>query len=113
MTSNPYDREEFRAEVMQFEFDGRVVVALSGELDLATAPILRACLNNRLLQGTADVEIDLAELTYIDSAGMSVLAQHWRDSNASGGSLAVYNASPMALKLFGITGLAPLLLMAS
>src|ERR1035441_10205471 len=117
MPSNAHGREElraelieFRAEVIQFEFDSRVVVALSGELDLATAPTLRACLDSPVLQCTADVEIDMAELTYLDSAGMSVLVQHWRDLNASGGSLVVFNASPMALKLFGITGLTPLLL---
>src|SRR5580698_8907957 len=88
MSSNPHGREalpaefvQFRAEVIQFEFDSRVVVALSGELDLATAPMLRASLDSPLLHGTADVEIDMAELTYLDSAGMSVLVQHWRDLN--------------------------------
>jgi anti-sigma B factor antagonist len=117
MSSNPHGREafpaecvQFRAEIIQFEFDSRIVVALSGELDLATAPMLRACLDSPVLHGTADVEIDMAELTYLDSAGMSVLVQHWRDLNASGGSLVVFNASPMALRLFGITGLTPLLL---
>jgi hypothetical protein len=47
MPSNAHGREElraelieFRAEVIQFELDSRVVVALSGELELATAPIL-------------------------------------------------------------------------
>jgi anti-anti-sigma factor len=55
----------------------------------------------------------MAELTFLDSAGMALLVQHWRDSNASGGSLAVFNASPMVLKLFGITGLTPLLLRAA
>jgi anti-anti-sigma factor len=83
MSSNPYGGEafraefvQFRAEVFQFEFDSRVVVALFGELDLATAPILRACLDNPLLTGAADVEIDMAELTYFDSAGMALLVQH-------------------------------------
>jgi anti-sigma B factor antagonist len=117
MSSNPHGREafpaelvQFRAEVIQFEFDSRVVVALSGELDLATAPILRACLDNPALHGAADVEIDMADLTYLDSVGMALLVQHWRELNASGGSLVVFNASPMALKHFGITGLTPLLL---
>ena len=86
---------------------------LSGELDSATAPILRACLANDELHGTVDVEIDLAELTYLDSAGLSLLVQHWRALNASGGSLVVFNPSRMALRLFGITGLTPLLLQAS
>lgn len=105
--------EEFRAEVIKFPFDSRVVVALSGELDRATVPLLEACLNKEELQGTADVEIDMANLTYLDSAGLSVLVQHWRALNASGGSLVVFNTSPMALKIIGITGLTPLLLHAA
>src|ERR1700728_3114668 len=113
MLSYRYGPEEFRAEVIQFPFDNRVVVALSGELDSATAPILRACLTSDELHGTADVEIDLAELTYLDSAGLSLLVQQWRALNASGGSLVVFNASPMALRLFGITGLQPLLFRAA
>jgi len=112
MPSFPYRREEFRADIIQFHNDTRVVVALSGELDRATVPILKACLTNPELQGTADVEIDLAELTYIDSAGLAVLVEHWRDLNASGGSLVVFNPSRLALKVFEITNLTLLLVSA-
>ena len=52
--------------------DGRAVVVLRGELDLATAPDLEAALNERLDTGQ-DVAVDLRELDFMDSTGLRVL----------------------------------------
>jgi anti-anti-sigma factor len=58
--------------------DGRAVVVIRGELDLATAPDLDAALNERLDAGQ-DVVIDLRELEFMDSTGLRVLvAAHAR-----------------------------------
>ena len=46
--------------------DGRAVVVLRGELDLATAPELEAALTERLDAGQ-DVVVDLRELAFMDS----------------------------------------------
>ena len=51
------------------ESDG-TVVRLSGELDIASAPLLDECLQS--LDGQA-VTIDFAKLTFIDSSGLNVL----------------------------------------
>ena len=52
--------------------DGRAVVVLRGELDLATAPDLEAALNERLDAGQ-DVVVDLRELDFMDSTGLRAL----------------------------------------
>jgi anti-sigma B factor antagonist len=52
--------------------DGRVVVEVRGELDLATAPELETVLLERLDAG-ADVVLDLRELQFMDSSGLRVL----------------------------------------
>jgi anti-anti-sigma factor len=52
--------------------DGRAVVVLRGELDLATAPDLEAALNERLDTGQ-DVVVDLRELDFMDSTGLRAL----------------------------------------
>jgi anti-anti-sigma factor len=52
--------------------DGRAVVVLRGELDLATAPDLEAALNERLDSGQ-DVVVDLRELDFMDSTGLRAL----------------------------------------
>ena len=58
--------------------DGRVVVVIRGELDLATAPDLEAAIKSRLDDGQ-DVVVDLRELEFMDSTGLRVLvAAHGR-----------------------------------
>jgi anti-sigma B factor antagonist len=58
--------------------DGRAVVVIRGELDLATAPDLEAAIKSRLDDGQ-DVVVDLRELDFMDSTGLRVLvAAHGR-----------------------------------
>ena len=58
--------------------DGRAVVVIRGELDLATAPELEAAIQGRLDDGQ-DVVVDLRELEFMDSTGLRVLvAAHAR-----------------------------------
>jgi anti-sigma B factor antagonist len=52
--------------------DGRAVVVIRGELDLATAPDLEAAIQERLDDGQ-DVVVDLRELEFMDSTGLRVL----------------------------------------
>jgi anti-anti-sigma factor len=52
--------------------DGRAVVIIRGELDLATAPDLEATLSE-LLDAGQDVVVDLRELAFLDSTGLRVL----------------------------------------
>jgi anti-sigma B factor antagonist len=52
--------------------DGRVVVTIRGELDLATAPELETALLERLDAGQ-EVVLDLRELQFMDSSGLRVL----------------------------------------
>jgi anti-sigma B factor antagonist len=52
--------------------DGRAVVTVRGELDLATAPELETALLERLDAGH-EVVLDLRELQFMDSSGLRVL----------------------------------------
>jgi anti-sigma B factor antagonist len=52
--------------------NGRAVVAVRGELDLATAPELETVLLERL-DGGDEVVLDLRELQFMDSSGLRVL----------------------------------------
>jgi len=75
------------------------VVWLSGELDIATAPLLRDCLEG--LDGQR-VTLDLSALTFLDSAGLSVLARRHRDVD---GGLVLRGVRPAQMRVFAITGL--------
>jgi anti-sigma B factor antagonist len=90
------------------ERDGRTVVAISGELDLATAPELEEVLLERLDAGQR-VVLDLRDLQFMDSSGLRVLvAAHTRASDGKAGFAIVRPAegSEVAriLEIAGIEG---------
>jgi anti-anti-sigma factor len=69
--------------------DGAVVLRLDGELDLRSAPHLRAVIVEVFsdTRGTAPtLVIDLAALTYADSAGLSMLVATHKRARADGGT---------------------------
>jgi anti-sigma B factor antagonist len=68
-------------------------VIVAGEIDLATAPRLRAALVGILEDGNADAVVDLAAVEFIDASGIGVLV--WAASMAGerGGRLTIRNPS--------------------
>jgi len=60
--------------------NGHRVVHLAGELDLATAPVLEAALHD--VDGH-HVVFDCAELQFIDSSGVALVAQAQRKGGAT------------------------------
>jgi|1185.fasta_scaffold09086_1 anti-sigma B factor antagonist len=58
-----------------------VVIAVAGEIDMATAPQLAAALGR---YDECDVTVDLAEVEFLDSSGLSVLV-HARKRLLQGG----------------------------
>jgi anti-sigma B factor antagonist len=86
-----------------------VTMVLSGELDLSSAPKLRECLAELAALDVIHMVIDLANLRFIDSTGVSVLVADLKRVSAAGGSLSVRNANPMAVRIFDTTGLTGIL----
>lgn len=84
--------------------EDEAVVKIVGELDLSTAPRLRDALVDLSNQGARQITIDLAEMEFIDSTGLSVLLAAWRRMRENGGDLAVQSPSAAAMKVFEITG---------
>jgi len=84
---------------------GTVVITVSGELDLATAPELReAC--GSAAQGSAEtVRIDLSGLTFLDSSGISVLVETQRDLEERGATLVLHNMNDRTRRVLDVAGL--------
>jgi anti-sigma B factor antagonist len=80
------------------------LVALSGELDLATAPLLEGCLGPLEADGPASIMVDIRDLMFIDSTGLGVLLRARGRAEANGHQLLVVGASPAARRLFELTG---------
>jgi anti-sigma B factor antagonist len=88
--------------------EAHAVVALSGELDLNSAPALRDCLAGLAEGGTTEIVLDLSDLDFVDSTGLSVLVMDFHRTRAAGGSTVMRNPSPTVMRVLEITGLAPI-----
>lgn len=86
--------------------DGAAVVQLFGELDLASAPELQACLGE-VVAGT-DPEVvlyvDLAELSFCDSTGISALVRAANAIRRNGRRLVLRRPRPGVRRVLEITG---------
>jgi anti-sigma B factor antagonist len=81
------------------------VVALGGELDLATQGELRTLLNDLVVAGQVHLVLDLSEVTFLDSTGIGALIGTRRRVHAFQGSLALVCPGEAVMKIFTITGL--------
>jgi anti-sigma B factor antagonist len=86
--------------------DGTVVVRIVGEVDLASAPVLREALIELIDgQGNLFVVLDLEELSFIDSTGIGVLVRALRSVREKGGDLTLTNCRAATLRILEIAGL--------
>jgi anti-sigma B factor antagonist len=84
---------------------GTVVVDMAGELHVSTAQHAQRALEGALPSGPAAVVLDLSEVEFIDSTGLSILLNALRRVTRGGGRLAVVCTNPTVLRLFEITRL--------
>ena len=80
------------------------IVTAAGEIDISTAHRLRERLFDLAASGSPLV-VDLEQVGFIDSAGLSVLVGTANRAAAHGGSLYAACARPKIRKLFRLTGL--------
>ncbi len=86
--------------------DGDVpVVAVSGEVDVYSAPALKDSLTSLLQSGAHSVVVDLTEVAFLDSTGLGALVEARAATSEAGGSLPLVCSQERILKLFTITGL--------
>jgi len=84
-----------------------VTLALAGELDLAGVDAARERLAEAIESGPARVVIDLSELTFIDSTGISFLLSAVKQDEEGRLSFVACEASAVR-RVFAITGVAEL-----
>ena len=89
--------------------DGTIVVAVRGELDIASAPRFKLTLETAESGDVRLVIVDLAELQFIDSTGLRVLLDAKRRASAAGGDLRIVNARGEVRRLLEIAGVLELL----
>jgi anti-sigma B factor antagonist len=97
-------QNHFRVEA--HEQEQAYVLAVSGELDLAAASSLEDELDRALGSGSELIVIDLKELEFIDSTGLSVLVRAHQRAQETGLRLGLVNPGAQVERLLSLTGLA-------
>ena len=85
--------------------DGWAVLAVSGEIDIATAPSLRDRLHGLLAEGKLQLVVDLDDVGFLDSTGLGVLVGVLKRARTEGGEVRIVCTQPRVLKVFEITRL--------
>ena len=85
--------------------DDAYVIALSGEVDLYTAPEFKQQLLDVIAKGAKTVVVDFSNTTFIDSTTLGVLVGGVKRLRAQDGRLALVCSDRNITKIFEITGL--------
>lgn len=97
-------QSHFQVEVRNS--DDATVISVSGELDLASSPALEEELE-RVAQSNAQlVVVDLRNLEFMDSTGLSVLVRAHQRAEENGRRLGLVNGSQQVQRLLTLTGVA-------
>jgi anti-sigma B factor antagonist len=83
-----------------------VVLVLSGELDMVSAPGLAATLDDVLAQPHARVMLDLNGLSFVDSTGVSVLIKAKQSAATHARTLVLRRPTEQLERVFALVGLA-------
>jgi anti-anti-sigma factor len=83
---------------------GTVRVAVAGEVDISTATRLREALARALAEHRPErLDVDLAELRFLDSAGVSALLAAQATARDAGCEFAVRNPQPPVRRVLSVT----------
>jgi anti-sigma B factor antagonist len=85
--------------------DGVTTVAIAGELDLSSGDVVARSISRAVrTEGTRAVTVDLAELRFIDSSGISVLLKGRREADEAGLAYRVTGATGIVRQVLGLSG---------
>ena len=85
----------------------RVTLVPSGEIDAGNVDSLSSCLHEALLSGAYEIDIDLREVPFLDTAALGVLQSAADSLEGMGGHLCLRNATPPVRRLLSLTAFAP------
>ncbi|MBQ9415082.1 MAG: STAS domain-containing protein [Clostridia bacterium] len=87
--------------------NGNALFTLAGRLDTTTAPELEQAISASL-NGITALVLDMAELTYVSSAGLRVLLSAQK-AMAKQGTLTIRNVNETVMEIFEVTGFSDIL----
>jgi anti-sigma B factor antagonist len=97
-------QDHFRVET-RIRRDGAAVVAVAGELDLASSPRLEEELERVGETDAGLLILDLRDLEFMDSTGLSLLVKAHQRASDAGRRFGLVNGGPQVQRLLSLTGL--------
>ncbi|QKW28807.1 STAS domain-containing protein [Streptomyces seoulensis] len=85
--------------------NGWTVVSVTGEVDVCSAPGIRAAVVRLMDEGHRHFVLDLCGVTFLDSMGLGTIVALTKRLRPHGGSLLLTCADPRILRVFSIGGL--------
>ncbi|MGC2997908.1 STAS domain-containing protein [Streptomyces sp. G35A] len=88
---------------------GLAVATVVGDVDVQTAPTLRSGALKIIQQGHPRLTLDMAEVGFCDSAGLSAIIGIWHAAQEAGGSLSLAAVPDRLMRMLRMTGVDSLL----
>jgi anti-anti-sigma factor len=86
----------------------RLVLALCGELDLGSTPVLESELSNPVAASYRHIVVDLTQLSFIDSQGLGALMQAQKKAQSRQKAFSLRRGGRQVQRLFEMTGFSTL-----
>lgn len=102
-----------RLDIHRRDRGERALVTLAGEIGSATAPLLRAALDQCLRDGVTAIDVDLTTVGSCDAKGLNVFLTASQRAGRVHASLRLHHPCAQITRLLAATGSTPLLLAAS
>ena len=84
--------------------NGRHTLVLSGELDIASAPMLEAAVAEVPDSGTSALVLDLSEVTFMDSSGLKAVLATYKRCQEQEREFSLAGASDSVRRVLDMTG---------
>jgi anti-sigma B factor antagonist len=90
--------------VHRHDHAARALITLAGEIDLATAPLVRAALAACLRDGIRTADVDLTAVTFCDASGLNAFLTASALAIDAGTTLQLHYPPPALARMIKITG---------
>ncbi|TAN43683.1 MAG: anti-sigma factor antagonist [Nitrospirae bacterium] len=87
------------------EYEGGKVIAVSGEIDLYSSPLLRKQLMVFVKKKESPLLVDFGGVSYIDSSGIATFVEGLKGVMSFGGRMKMFGIRPAIMEIFSFSKL--------
>jgi anti-sigma B factor antagonist len=87
------------------EYKGKKIIALSGDVDMYSSPVLRERLMDLVKKKIPILYIDFKKVSYIDSSGIATFVEGLKGMKSYGGRLQFFRVPPRVMEIFNFSKL--------